>query len=389
MNPDKHATFRRMIEEYLGTVKDPKQHQRQARVLRKLQRFVSDENRRWEEMFTLEAAYDFMRKMRLSRHCVATVARFSEHAFAQGAISTPLTQTSYQQPLPAAYEDYLIWLKRTRHYSSERICQARRVLAPFHWHLQQSGRELSGLHIEDVDRFLDALFTGLSQRTCSAYRSILRAFLAYLYHQRGITRRDFAALIPGPRVFARTQPPRFLRPEEVQKLLDSLDLSSPWHIRQSAVVHLAYFLGLRPNEISRLRLDDVCFSKGEITLGHRKNELPAALPLPEQTLKIMAAYLIGVRGKSTSRRFFLTMKAPFRPLKTPSVSSSIKKTMRRAGIAGSAYWLRHTYAQNLLEAGAGIFEIRDMLGHTRIETTRSYLSVHIRLMREVILDESL
>jgi len=117
--------------------------------------------------------------------------------------------------------------------------------------------------------------------------------------------------------------------------------------------------------------------------------MPIALPLPEPTLKIMAAYLIGVRGKSTSRRFFLTLYAPYRPLKTVTVNADIKDCMKQAGIAGSAYWLRHTYAQNLLEAGAGIFEIRDMLGHTRIETTRSYLSVHIRLMREVILDESL
>jgi len=176
---------------------------------------------------------------------------------------------------------------------------------------------------------------------------------------------------------------------EVQKLLGSLNLSSPWHIRQSAFVHLAYMLGLRPNEICRLTLDDVCFSKREIALAHRKNEMPIALPLPEPTLKIMAAYLIGVRGKSTNRRFFLTLTAPSRPLKTVTVNAAIKKCMKQAGIAGSAYWLRHTYAQNLLEAGASIFDIKEMLGHDKIESTKKYLCVHTQLMREVLFNESL
>jgi site-specific recombinase XerD len=61
--------------------------------------------------------------------------------------------------------------------------------------------------------------------------------------------------------------------------------------------------------------------------------------------------------------------------------------IRQAGINGTAYWLRHTYAQNLLESGASIFEIKQMLGHDKIETTKVYLHVHIKLMRSVLFDE--
>jgi integrase/recombinase XerD len=63
--------------------------------------------------------------------------------------------------------------------------------------------------------------------------------------------------------------------------------------------------------------------------------------------------------------------------------------MRKAGFASSAYWLRHTYAQNLLEAGASLYEIKEMLGHDTIESTRQYLHIHISLMRKVLLDEPL
>jgi site-specific recombinase XerD len=63
--------------------------------------------------------------------------------------------------------------------------------------------------------------------------------------------------------------------------------------------------------------------------------------------------------------------------------------MREAGLPGSAYWLRHTYAQNLLEAGASIFEIMQMLGHDNMQSTQGYLHVHTKLMREVLFDETL
>jgi site-specific recombinase XerD len=63
--------------------------------------------------------------------------------------------------------------------------------------------------------------------------------------------------------------------------------------------------------------------------------------------------------------------------------------MRRQGLGASAYWLRHTYAQNLLEAGASIYEIKEMLGHDSIESTKKYLHIHIALMRKVLFDETI
>ena len=76
-------------------------------------------------------------------------------------------------------------------------------------------------------------------------------------------------------------------------------------------------------------------------------------------------------------------------MSAPTVAGSITKCMRQAKVPGSAYQLRHTYAQNLLEAGLSVFEIKQMLGHEKIESTKSYLQVHIQLMREVLFDETL
>jgi site-specific recombinase XerD len=63
--------------------------------------------------------------------------------------------------------------------------------------------------------------------------------------------------------------------------------------------------------------------------------------------------------------------------------------MRKAGLSATAYWMRHTFAQNLLEAGASIFDIKEMMGHDKIEATKLYLHVHTKLMRKVLFNETL
>jgi len=155
------------------------------------------------------------------------------------------------------------------------------------------------------------------------------------------------------------------------------------------MVHLAYLLGLRPAEISKISLDDISFSKAELTLRDRKSNNPMTLPVPEHTIKAIAAYLIGARPDSKHRALFLSFHPPHGPLSPGVIGHYITACMRQVGLSSSAYWLRHTYAQNLLEAGASIYEIKEMMGHDSIESTRKYLSIHIQLMRGVLFDETL
>jgi site-specific recombinase XerD len=136
-------------------------------------------------------------------------------------------------------------------------------------------------------------------------------------------------------------------------------------------------------------LDDISLSRGEISVEDRKTDAPVILPIPEKTVKAIAAYLVGVRPHTHHRTLFISLKAPLRPISATAISNHIKALMRKANLSSSAYWLRHTYAQNLLEAGASIYEIKEMLGHDSIESTRQYLHVHIKLMRKVLFDEEL
>ena len=217
----------------------------------------------------------------------------------------------------------------------------------------------------------------------------MRGFLTYLYQERKIIKRDLASFIVAPRHYGLAKPPKFLRPKEIQKLFAGFTLSSNSDVRTYAMMHLAYTLGLRPKEITLITLDDISFSKAELILLDRKNNRPITLPIPDTTLKAVAAYRIAVRPESKHRTLFLSLHPPYGPINSNTISQHVREAMKAAGLASSTYWLRHTYAQNLLESGASVFEIKEMLGHDDIESTKKYLHVHIKLMRQVLFNETL
>jgi site-specific recombinase XerD len=262
------------------------------------------------------------------------------------------------------------------------------VLVAFDQYLQLHNIDLSSLKIEQVDAFLAQFLTPFAAATCRIYRGKLRGFLKYLYHERNILKRDLASFVVSRREYAQAKPPNFLRPQQIRKLFAGLTIGSASDIQTYALVQLAYTMGLRPKEISRISLDDISFSTQLLRVPDRKGQNPVELPIPGHTVKAIAAYVIGARPQSEHRYVFLTRLPPFSPMSSNVVGRHITKAMKKANLHSTAYWLRHTYAQNLLETGFSIFEIKEMLGHDKIESTRLYLHVHIKLMRKVLFDET-
>ena len=355
------------------------------RQLDQFVRFIQSKQLTWNKMFTLDTLNLFQQVRGIKRvHAVRGLARY---LFLHKKIKHPIEKPC--QPLPDVYEQYLVYYKKSRQASLRKVKQIRRVLVSFDSFLQRSDIKLSALNIEHIDTFLSDFNTRFLPQTCCLYRSYLRGFLTYLYHERGILRRDLAPLVVGAPMFAKAKPPQFLRPKEVQKLFAGLKFSSPIDIRTCAMVHLAYTLGLRPKEISQIGLDEISFTKKELTVKVRKNDNPIKLPLPDIAIKAIAAYLIGARPESKHRTLFLSLQPPYGPLSPGVIGYYISKCVKAINSSATAYWLRHTYAQNLLEAGASIYEIKEMLGHDSIESTRQYLHIHVKLMRKVLFDEEL
>ena len=355
------------------------------KILWQFLQFSREKGAGFQEVFTLEMIEEFKTLKSLDR--VPSLRGFANYVSSRTQIQNPFARPVPK--LPSLYEDYIGYQEKVREISPTQIQSIRRVLAPFHGYLSQAQIELSRLRIEHVDEFLSQFLEGYAPASCRWYRMALRAFLNYLFWERSVLKRDLSSLVVGKRIYGQSRPPRFLRPKEIQALFASLSLSNKSAIRTHAMVYLAFTLGLRPREIASITLDDLSLSQAQLSLRERKGGPPLIVPLPESTLKAIAAYLIGARPKSSSRHLFLTLNVPHRPIRPDTPVQCIRKAMQQANLKGSAYDLRHTYAQKLLESNCSIFEIKEMLGHDYIETTKVYLSIHTELMREVILNETL
>ncbi|GMT46345.1 MAG: hypothetical protein IEMM0006_2177 [bacterium] len=339
----------------------------------------------FEAAFTSDILKAFQKKngLALKFHAVTGLSRY---LFEQKKIPRPIQKQRY--PLPQIYEEYLIDYESSRQVQPTQILRTRRTLSALNDYLEKRKIDFSRIRIEQLDDFLAKYAVDFAPVTQQNIRSCLRGFLRYLWQERKV-KRDLASFFVGGPYWSQTKPPKFLRSQEVQRLFAGLKLCTPKELRLNAMLRLAYTLGLRPKEISSIRLDDISFRKGEITLRERKSSNPMKLPLPEDDIKAIAAYIVGARPKSDARTLFLKFRAPYTAILPVVVSQDIGLYMRSINLPSSAYWLRHTYAQNLLEAGASTFEIKQMLGHDRIQTTKRYIHIHTKLMREVLFNETL
>ncbi len=353
-------------------------------ILRHFMTFVAERGLPAEKAVLPENRSAFLDQCKLTK-ARGVMVGFSRWLEETGIVEKPPGEKAVR--LPEVCEQYIDRFRKTRSVRDSRIIQIRKELGGFHAWLNDRHIRLCDLKIGQIDDFLRFRTQGLSPSTCSDVRSILKGFLRHLWLGQKILRRDLASMIVSAPVFAYENPPKFLRKQEIRKLFGAADWGTDEGLRAHAMTCLAHTTGLRPGEIARIRMDDISFEKGELTVPERKGNNPVRFPLPEDAVKTVAAHVIGGRPENAGRNLFVSLSPPHNPITGGLVSDAIAKVMRKAGVPGTPYWLRHTYAQNLLESGASIFEIKEMLGHDCIKATKRYLHIHIKLMREVLFDD--
>ncbi len=355
------------------------------RLLLRFGSYVSSRDLPWESIFTQTTLHDFGSECKLVQF-QSPIRGLSRYLYKHQKISKSMDKRK-EVALPARYYEYLVYYEKTHQVCRRQVLNSERVLVLFAEWLTGKKLELKDLRIEHLDNFQVEISNRYAPETRRRHRTVLRGLLGWLYQQK-VIRRNLSPLLVGAPQYAKAIPPKFLRPEELQKLF-AINPQTASEYRTRAMLYLACSLGLRPKEISLISLDDINFSRQEIRLPQRKSANPISIPLPLVTIRAVADYIIQTRQKSNRRKLFLQLHAPYKPINSLQVSQGINCWMRKACVQGSAYWLRHTYAQNLLEAGGSIFAIRDMLGHDNIQTTSRYIQIHPQMMRKVLFNESL
>ena len=371
----------------MGNFKQRQLRDHHGHILMEFLMFAVHEQVAWKNMFLFATLKRFRKHSSSPKEAGHALKGLLCHLYGKERMAPHLVQ-NHQIRLPHIYEKYLFCLREGKAISMRNVKTTRRVLVSFHAYLEQHQISLSGLKVEHIDAFQTDFVKPFSTMTRRIYRSKLRSFLDHLFHEK-VTGKNLSYVVVNPRVFNQPKPPKFLRPEEIKRLFDSLSLETPTQIRTYTMVMLAYSLGLRPREISRITLDEISFQKRELTISSRKMGNPVVLPISYKTVKAIAVYVHKARPESDYRELFLTCNKACKPISTNVVVNHISNAMKEAGLSSSAYWLRHSYAQGLLGLGRSIYEIKEMLGHQNIRSSQRYLHIHIQLMRKVLLDETL
>jgi integrase/recombinase XerD len=179
--------------------------------------------------------------------------------------------------------------------------------------------------------------------------------------------------------------PRYLQPEDVERVIDSCDPAAPAGKRDRAILLLLARLGIRAGDIVHLRLTDLDWKQATISVAG-KGRCQTLLPLTQEVGDAIASYVTGGRPQTALDSLFIRSRAPFRALANHcAVSMIAAQAMQRAGVVcpsrGAAHVLRHSIASSMLRQGSSLQEIAGVLRHRSTATTEIYAKVDVIALR--------
>jgi integrase/recombinase XerD len=256
-------------------------------------------------------------------------------------------------------------------YARDHERALRRLLERVSKRLRRKSIPVSAVTREDLLAVLgDLRERGLSDGTINSHIGSFRVFFRDM-EERGL-------LLINPAASLRRLPedplPRYVpTQEEMRRLLEIPDTVTERGIRDRAILELLYGSGLRRGELLSLELTDLNLADRFVFIREGKGKKDRVVPITEQAARWIAAYL-ETRTGSPYRRLFLGMKDD-KPLNGTSIYLRLKELFRRAGFPKdmTVHAIRHACALHLLERGADVVAVKNLLGHAKLDTTAIYL----------------
>ena len=242
---------------------------------------------------------------------------------------------------------------------------------------------LERLTSADIISFVVSRCPRQNRGTAKLTVTALRSFLRFLHLDGGI-QESLASAVPSVAGRRLVGLPKGLAPDQVRRLFASCDDTTRRGCRDIAILTVLVRLGMRSGEVAKLQLDDIDWRVGEIIVRGKGNSIER-IPLPPDVGRAIAQYL--QRGRPVSaqgRTVFVRIKAPHRDLSSSGVSNVVADVAKRAGLGRiHAHRLRHTAAMQMLQAGASLPEIGQLLRHRRALTTAIYAKVDRDTLRTI------
>lgn len=282
----------------------------------------------------------------------------------------------------AKEERFLSYLRVERGLSSNTLVAYRRDLSKLCLFALSRSKDVLSLDADDLAQFMRSLHTqGLAPKSVARTLVAVRGFYKFLI-QDGYLKVDPSVNIESPKSWQSL--PRFLAPEEVQRLLSTPDPSTTIGLRDKAMLEILYATGLRVSELAGLTPNNINFDLGFVTVfgkGGKERAVPLGMTAIEWTRKLLASRS---RSGSLKTTHVLFVSHSGSPLTRQALWRIIVSLGESAGIGHiTPHLLRHSFATHLLENGADLRSVQMMLGHSDISTTQIYTHITNERLREI------
>lgn len=285
------------------------------------------------------------------------------------------------------FDEYLVHLKIERDLAENSIISYRRDIEKYIQYLEaEKVTDWNNIDRYDIVLFLQKLKEeGISNNSVIRMTSSLRQFHQYLRQER-ITDQDPMQYVETPKKAEIL--PKVLSIEEVDKLLQAPDTNKPIGLRDRALLEVMYATGLRISELVELEMSELHLSMGFIqTIGKGNKE--RILPVGGEAINWLNEYLMDSRPVFVKRAVeespYVFLNARGGGLSRQGVWKNLKKTVQEAGVKQnvSPHMLRHSFATHLLENGADLRIVQELLGHSDISTTQIYTHITKTRMKDI------
>lgn len=278
---------------------------------------------------------------------------------------------------------YRVYMRLEKHLAANTVESYMRDLEQFaHFILHRYDVEPRKVEQTMVERFIDWLYQSKRQKSSQARAlSGVKSFFNYLLLEEKIECSP-AEFITTPKS-SRTLPD-ILSTAEIDRLINIIDNSTPKGLRDQAILELLYSCGLRVSELCELQIGDLFFGEGFIRVTG-KGDKQRMVPISSIARDRIQLYMERRKQKKGSKDFvFLNNRGT--KLTRVMIFTIIRQAAARAGIEKkiSPHTLRHSFATHLLEGGADIRQVQELLGHENILTTEIYTHLEILHLRETV-----
>lgn len=277
-------------------------------------------------------------------------------------------------------EEFITYIGNERGLSLNTQQAYRRDLVPFMDFCLKKGYAWPPSNKEPILAFMSEMKTIKKDTSRARALMALKGFFRFLFRE-GYCTSDVCAFLETPTISQTL--PHTMGYHDVEKLLSMPDVTQPEGIRDRAILEILYGTGIRVSELVSLELYDV--SDGHIKV-HGKGGKERLVPLCKETLQWIDRYLTCVRDTWDSEHTAIVFIGPRgKPIDRLFIWKRIKSYAAQAGLAGkiSPHTFRHTYASHLLDAGADVRVIQELLGHAHISSTDRYTHLNMNQIREV------